>query len=355
MTGLRKIIHIDMDAFYASVEQRDAPNLRGKPVAVGYAGKRGVVMTASYEARRFGIGSAMPSVIAVRRCPELIFVEPRRNLYKAISEEIHEIFKLYTDLVEPLALDEAYLDVTDPKKGPASGTLIADLMKRDVYTQTKLTASAGVAANKFLAKLASGQNKPDGLTVILPKEAQAFIAQLPIEAFHGVGKVTAARMHELGIHTGHDLRKQSEERLVSQFGKHGKHFWQIARGQDERPVEPNRPYKSISSETTFTTDLDNKAELVDALGSLCEHVAKSLMEHDLTAVGVFIKVKYANHQIRTRRQTLPHSIYKENDIRREATKLITERLELSQSVRLLGVGVFELRGANEPVMQASLF
>ena len=355
MTPLRKIIHIDMDAFYASVEQRDAPELQGKPVAVGYAGKRGVVMTASYEARRFGIGSAMPSVIAVQRCPELIFVEPRKELYKAISEDIHSIFKSYTDLVEPLALDEAYLDVTTPKQGPASGTVIAKLIKRDIYEKTRLTASAGVAANKFLAKLASGQNKPDGLTVILPKDADAFIAALPIEAFHGVGKVTAARMHELGIHTGADLRKQSQERLITQFGKHGEHFWQIANGQDDRLVEPNRPYKSISAETTFETDIDNKNEMVKALTPLCVHVAKSLVKHELRAEGIFIKVKYSDHQIRTRRQKLTRSIHQKDDILHEASRLIMERLELTQAVRLLGVGVFELHDANEPVVQESLF
>lgn len=353
---MRKIIHIDMDAFYASVEQRDDPKLQGKAVAVGYEGARGVVMTASYEARKFGVGSAMPSVVALRRCPELIFVRPRMELYKSISQQIRSVFFSYTDLVEPLSLDEAYLDVSRPKQGPESGTLIARMIKKGIFESTGLYASAGVAANKFLAKLASGMNKPDGLTVITPDEALAFIAALPIEKFFGVGPKTAARMRSLGIHSGADLKAQPKELLERQFGKNGVHFWQIAQGLDDRMVDPNKEYKSISAETTFVTDLGTHDLLAAELPPLAEHVAKSLAKAELLAGGVNVKLKFSNHQVISRRQTLGALITSEEAILLEAERLLRSRVVLDLPVRLLGVGVFSMREANEvQVEQLGLF
>lgn len=343
-----------MDAFYASVEQRDAPELRGLPLAVGYAGPRGVVMTASYEARKYGIGSAMPAGLALTRCPDLIFVKPRMEVYKTVSQELRAVFKQHTDLVEPLSLDEAYLDVSSPKQGTGSATLRAQQIKREILTATGLTASAGVASNKFLAKTASGQNKPNGLTVITPAQAAAFVAALPIEAFHGVGQVTAAKMHRLGIRTGADLRRLSAADLVRHFGKHGTHFWQIARGQDPRPVEANRAHKSISAETTFAVDLETIAALLRELPPLAEHVAKQLMKNRLSAGGVVVKLKYSSHQLMTRRQTLAGRLVTAADLLEVASRILRERVELALPVRLLGVGVFELAGETD-VVQPGLF
>lgn len=345
-----------MDAFYASVEQRDNPELQGKPVAVGYEGARGVVMTANYEARKFGVGSAMPSRMALKRCPNLIFVYPRMEVYKGISRQIRKVFLAYTDLVEPLSLDEAYLDVTEPKQGPNSGTLIAKLIKRGILESTGLSASAGVAANKFLAKLASGMNKPNGLTVITPDEALAFITALPIEKFFGVGPKTAERMRALGIHSGADLRVQTKEMLERNFGKNGVHFWQIAQGFDDRAVDPNREYKSISAETTFVTDLAFIDDLVAELPPLAEHVAKSLTKANLLAGGVSVKLKYSDHRVITRRQTLAKTITEESDILHEAERLLRTKVELDLPVRLLGVGAFSMLDADEvQVEQLGLF
>ena len=246
---MRKILHVDMDAFYASVEQRDRPELRGRPVAVGSASERGVVMTASYEARRFGVGSAMPTARALRLCPELVVVPARFEAYRAVSAEIRTIFERYTDLVEPLALDEAYLDVTEPKRGPASATLLAQHIKADIRSETHLTASAGVSTGKFLAKVASALDKPNGLTVIPPERAEAFLAELPIERFHGVGPRTAERMRALGIHDGGDLRAFDPHELTRIFGKLGRFLHEVARGIDERPVVSHREPKSLGAET----------------------------------------------------------------------------------------------------------
>ena len=353
---MRKIIHIDMDAFYASVEQRDRPELRGLPLAVGYAGRRGVVMTASYEARKFGVGSAMASVVALERCPRLIFVEPRMEIYKTVSQEIREVFQRYTDLVEPLALDEAYLDVTVPKLGPPSATLIAKRIKDEILSTIGLTASAGIASNKFLAKLASGQHKPDGLTLIKPEEALEVVAKLPIKAFHGIGTVTARKMQELGIQTGADLRQLSKETLIQTFGKNGLHFYGMARGEDERPVEPNRPYKSISAETTFLDDLERLETLLPELPPLAEHVARQLQKNNLKAGGVAVKVKFANHQIITRRITLTSSFTEAAVLLAEARRLLEERVSLHLPVRLLGVAAFQLTSLSQTeVEQPSLF
>ena len=251
----RKIIHIDMDAFFASVEQRDNPELRGKPVAVGGSRERGVVAAASYEARAFGVRSALPSVTAKRRCADLIFVTPRFDVYKAVSLQIREIFAEYTPIIEPLSLDEAYLDVTENLKGIASATEIAEDIRAKIRRETNLTASAGVSYNKFLAKLASDHRKPDGLFVITPKMGPAFVEKLPVEKFHGVGPATTAKMNRLGIATGLDLRAQTLLFLQRHFGKSGAYFYWIARGVDERPVRADRVRKSIGAENTFAQDL----------------------------------------------------------------------------------------------------
>ena len=248
---IRKIIHIDMDAFYASVEQRDEPTLKGKPVAVGYPAKRGVVAAASYEARSFGVRSAMPSTVAIWKCAELVFVPPRFDVYREVSKQIHAIFKNYTPLVEPLSLDEAYLDVTENLKGIPTAWETAKEIRARIYEETTLTASAGISCNKFLAKLASDYRKPNGQFAILPNEAEAFVGALPIAKFHGVGPKTAAKMRALGIETGSDLRRQTLEFLQDRFGKSGSWYYNIARGWDERPVQPDRERKSLGSETTF--------------------------------------------------------------------------------------------------------
>src|SRR6201996_1819858 len=258
---IRKIIHIDMDAFYASVEQRDDPTLKGKPVAVGYPAKRGVVAAASYEARGFGIRSAMPSTVASRKCPELMFVPPRFEVYRDVSKQVQAIFKDYTPLVEPLSLDEAYLDVTDNLRGIPTAWETAKEIRARIYEETRLTASAGISCNKFLAKLASDTRKPNGQFAIMPDQAEAFVAILPVAKFHGVGPKTAARMHTLGIETGADLRRQTLEFLQRNFGKAGTWYYAIARGRDDRPVQPDRERKSSGSETTFSEDLTDPAHI----------------------------------------------------------------------------------------------
>ena len=262
---VRKIIHIDMDAFYASVEQRDRPELRGEPIAVGSSSGRGVVMTASYEAREFGVRSAMPSVTAMRLCPDLIFVPSRMDVYREVSQQIREVFHRYTHLVEPLSLDEAYLDVTDDKLAIGSATLTADKILSEIAAVTRLTASAGVSYNKFLAKIASDLNKPNGKAVILPEQAVAFLETLPVRKFHGVGKVTAEKMYSLGIRTGADLKAVSLEFLTQHFGKAGNYYYHAVRGIDERQVRPDRPRKSVSAETTFSENKQTSGELYEAI------------------------------------------------------------------------------------------
>ena len=354
---MRKILHLDMDAFYASVEQRDDPALRGVPLAVGSAGKRGVVMTASYEARVFGVGSAMPSGKALRLCPELTFVKPRFDVYREVSGTVRAIFESYTDLVEPLSLDEAYLDVTEPKQGPPSGTLAARLIKRDILQETGLTASAGVSAGKFLAKVASGMNKPDGLTVILPEEAEAFVARLQVGKIHGVGPVTARRMNSLGIRTGADLRQHSVEQLTEWFGKVGAHYYRIARGIDERPVNPNRERKSLGAETTFQTDLLEPQKLLDALGPIVATVEARLAKAKLKGQTVTVKFKYADFSIITRSRTLPTPVDGREEIFTVAQDLLLHAERPQGRVRLLGVTVSnfadEAVGAVQPALDFS--
>ena len=351
---MRKLIHIDMDCFYAAVEVRDQPALRGLPVAVAWSGPRGVVLTATYEARAFGVHSAMATRHALRRCPQLVLVPPRLDHYREVSGHIHAVFHSYTHLIEPLSLDEAYLDVTSPKRGPPSGTLLGERIRRDIKKATGLTASAGVSYNKFLAKLASGMNKPDGLTVILPHEARTLLDRLPVEAFHGVGPATAKRLHAWGVRTGSDLKAQPLERLRDAFGKAGEQFYTSVRGVDERPVEADRPHKSISAETTFETDVEALSGLITELGPLSEQVAGRLALAELAARVVVVKLKYQDFKIITRRRTLPYSVTGTDALRQEAETLL-RALSLERGVRLLGVGTEGLvsgehKGGEQPFL-----
>lgn len=341
---LRKIIHIDMDAFYASVEQRDEPCYRGKPIAVGGTPEeRGTVATASYEARKFGIHSAMPSRLAQQKCRHLVFVKPRFEVYREISAQIREIFHRYTDRVEPVALDEAYLDVTENKPGIPSAIWIAQAIKTSICEETGLTASAGVSVNKFLAKMASGINKPNGLCLISPQEAEPFIEQLPIEKFHGIGQVTAEKMHKLGIFTGADLRQQSELELVRHFGKMGQFFYHIARAQDDRPVNPNRVRKSIGVETSFAADLDGRTEVLAELAKLVPALKERMERQQAQGRTLTLKVKYANYQQITRSKTVGVAFQDEQTIAALADDLLQLTELDDRKIRLLGLAVSGLR------------
>jgi DNA polymerase IV len=296
----RKIIHVDMDAFFASVEQRDDPTLRGRPVAVGGSSGRGVVAAASYEARVFGVRSALPSAIAIRRCPDLVFVKPRFEVYKAVSDQIRAIFRDYTDLVEPLSLDEAYLDVSEDRHGLGSAKAIAEAIRARIRATTNLTASAGVSYNKFVAKLASDQNKPDGLCVIPPNKGPAFVASLPVSRFHGVGPVTAKRMEAIGILTGADLRDRSLEELRRHFGSYAEYLHRAARGQDDRPVRASRIAKSIGAERTFSTNLTDPAELDAQLVRIADAAWERVARHDARGRTVTLKLRHADFRTITR-------------------------------------------------------
>ena len=336
---MRKIIHIDMDAFYASVEQRDNSALRGKPVAVGYPEARGVVATASYEARKFGVRSAMPSLTAKNKCPGLIFMPPRFEVYHAVSEQIRELFLEYTDLVEPLSLDEAFLDVTANRRNNPSASLIAKEIQRKIFEKTGLTASAGVSFNKFLAKIASDYKKPNGFFVIPPEDAEKFVESLPIGQFFGVGKVTVQKMYENQIFTGYDLKQRSEAELVRLFGKMGYSLYLYARGIDEREVEPNRITKSISSETTFLQDKSDRTLLTVELYHLAKEVTERMKEENFYGRTFTIKVKYADFQVITRSKTLPQKM---TDFQQfwPFVREMMKQIDLSEKpVRLLGFGI----------------
>ncbi|SEA00212.1 DNA polymerase-4 [Desulfuromusa kysingii] len=339
----RKIIHIDMDAFYASVEQRDNPELRGKPIAVGgNPDSRGVVATCSYEARRFGIHSAMSSARAYRLCPHVVFVRPRFDIYQKVSQQIREIFLSYTDLVEPLSLDEAYLDVTTNKANIQSATWVAQNICQDIRQRTMLTASAGVSYNKFLAKIASDVNKPAGLTVVTPDQAAPFIAQLPIRRFHGVGRVTEKKMKALGILTGADLRTHSLLELQQQFGKAGQYYFNIARGVDLRPVVPNRIRKSIGKETTLDEDITDIDQMMTIIGDLSQRVGALLESQQTSGMTLTLKVKYADFQIVTRSFSHEKPIETAADILEIAGGLLKKTDAGERAVRLLGVTVSHL-------------
>jgi DNA polymerase-4 len=343
-----------MDAFYASVEQRDDPALRGKPVAVGGGGPRGVVMAASYEARAYGVRSAMPGFQARRLCPELIFVRTRFDAYQAASQQIREIFRSYTDLVEPLSLDEAYLDVTTPKRGPPSATEIARTIKQEIKAKTGLIASAGVSFNKFLAKVASDLRKPDGLAVIRPEQAEAFIAQLPIERFFGIGPKTAHKMKALGIHTGADLGARAEDELVHRFGKVGRHYFRIVRGEDEREVRPDRPYKSIGAERTFDRDLSDPETMLERLQPIAEQVAERMAAADSFGRTVTLKIKHHDFSLTTRQHTLSDRIDGADERLALAAWLLHHPEPPRRPVRLLGLSVSNFTLAPTAPRQLSL-
>ncbi|MBG0809300.1 DNA polymerase IV [Methylosinus sp. H3A] len=342
MTSQRKIIHVDMDAFYASVEQRDNPQLRGRPVAVGSPRERGVVAAASYEARAFGVRSAMPSVTAIRRCPELVFVPPRFDVYREVSRRIRAIFFDYTPLVEPLSLDEAYLDVTENRRGLPSATHIAEEIRARIREETRLTASAGVSYNKFLAKLASDQNKPDGLFVVTPQMGAAFVASLPIGKFHGVGPATTKKMNALGIETGLDLRAKPLPFLQMHFGKSGSYYYGIARGVDDRPVRPDRIRKSIGAEVTFARDLLAREEAVAALAPIVTRVFTHCEGARISGRTVTLKIKYADFQQITRRSTGAAPIASRGELEAAALALLRPLFPSEKGVRLLGVTLSSL-------------
>ena len=335
----RKIIHIDMDAFFASVEQRDDPALRGKPVAVGYAAARGVVAAASYEARLFGVRSALPSVTALRRCPELIFVPPRFDAYKAVSRQIHAIFADYTDLIQPLSLDEAYLDVTANRRGIETAWKTAKDIRARILEETGLTASAGISYNKFLAKLASDQRKPNGQFAVTPDMGPAWVESLPVSRFHGVGPVTARKMASLGIETGADLRAKSLVFLRQHFGSSAEWYHGIARGIDDRPVNPDRERKSAGSETTFDKDLIDDAAIEAGVLTQADDVWNWCEKDQAFGRTVTVKVKYDDFQIITRSRTQPTSVTSQQALRAASVTLIRTVLPTEKCIRLVGVTV----------------
>lgn len=343
MATPRKIIHIDMDAFYAAVEQRDHPPYRGQPIVVGgRPEQRGAVAAASYEARQYGIHSAMPARIAAQRCPQLIFVKPRFDAYRAVSQQIRAIFRRYTDLVEPLSLDEAYLDVTENKLGLASATAIARQIKQEIFDQTQLTASAGVSINKFLAKIASDLDKPNGLHLIAPTQAKAFVEGLPIQKFHGIGPATARKMAALGIHTGADLKQWPEAELTQRFGKAGRFYYLVARAQDDRPVNPNRIRKSVGAEQSFAEDLRDLTQMREQLSAIAQTVKDRLDHHQRYGHTLTLKVKYASYQQMTRSCTLAEPFGDRALIYNTAERLLLLHLDRQQAVRLLGISISNL-------------
>lgn len=352
---MRKIIHIDMDAFFASIEQLDNPELMGKPVAVGGSGQRHVVAAASYEARKFGVRSAMPSVTARRLCPGLIFVRHRFDRYQEMSGIIFNIFREYTDLVEPLSIDEAFLDVTGNKKGMRSATLIARAIKDDIKKRTGLTASAGISFNKFLAKIASDIKKPDGLFLISPDDAVKFIDELPVEEFFGIGKVTAEKMHKLGIHKGSELKKMDLLFLIRNFGKTGKFYYEMVRGIDDRPVETSSERKSVGTEITYEKDLTSQFEIIAELYKVEKELMERLEHAGITGRTVTVKVKFSDFRQITRSKTLQHFFRDFDTLHKEVTG-IRKSMELQGCrIRLLGVSVSNLENEDSPDRQLLLF
>jgi DNA polymerase IV len=337
----RKIIHIDMDAFYASVEQRDNPDLRDKPIAVGGSpeGRGGVVATCSYEARKFGVRSAMPSKKALQLCPHIIFLYPRFDVYKKVSNQVREIFHRYTDLIEPLSLDEAYLDVTEDKQGIGSAIDIANAIKKAIKEELGLTASAGISTNKFVAKIASDMQKPDGLTFIGPSRIESFIEALAIEKFYGVGKVTAEKMKSINIHTGADLKKLTEAELVKHFGKAGKFYYSIVRGIDDRPVEANQETKSVGAEDTFPEDLTTVEDMNNELDKIAASVHRRLTNHELKGRTITLKIKYSDFKIITRSKSFNEAMNGLSLIADTAKELLLATESERRPVRLLGITV----------------
>jgi len=340
---IRKIIHVDMDAFYASVEQRDDPGLEGKPVAVGYPAKRGVVAAASYEARGFGVRSAMPSTVAIRKCAELVFVSPRFDVYREVSKQIQAILKDYTPLVEPLSLDEAYLDVTDNLKGIPTAWETAKVIRARIYEETRLTASAGISCNKFLAKIASDYRKPNGQFAITPDRAEAFVATLPVAKFHGVGPKTTVKMRALGIETGADLRRQTLPFLRDHFGKAGSWYYGIARGRDDRPVQPDRERKSSGSETAFPEDYTDPVQIEAGVIAMAQDVWAWCEKTNARARTVTVKIKWADFQISTRRRSMEMTIQTREELHQVALDLVRLAFPPPKGVRLVGVTLSNFR------------
>jgi DNA polymerase-4 len=340
--AVRKIIHVDMDAFYASVEQRDEPSLRGRPVAVGYPAKRGVVAAASYEARTFGVRSAMPSTIAARKCPDLVFVPPRFEVYKAVSRQIHAIFADYTPLIEPLSLDEAYLDVTLNLRGLPTASETAQDIRRRILEETGLTASAGISYNKFLAKLASDQRKPNGQFVVPPGRGEAFAETLPVTRFYGVGPVTAKRMHDLGIHTGADLKALSLAFLQHHFGSAAGWYHDIARGIDDRPVRPDRERKSSGSETTFAEDLIDPTGIEAGVTGMADDVWAWCERTGSRGRTVTVKIKWGDFQQTTRSRSVQGLVASKETLTRLALELVRSVYPPRTGVRLVGVTLSNL-------------
>tara|TARA_R110002072_G_scaffold114993_4_gene245225 strand:- start:5948 stop:7045 length:1098 start_codon:yes stop_codon:yes gene_type:complete len=350
----RKIIHVDMDAFYASVEQMDNPALKGRPLAVGGAEKRGVVSAASYEARKFGVRSAMSGYLAKKNCPDLIFVPPRFERYKEISLKIRNIFFDYTDLVEPLSLDEAYLDVTTNKKGNPSASLIAEEIRQRIFDEVGLTASAGISINKFLAKVASDYNKPNGQKTVNPEEVISFLENLEIRKFYGVGKVTADKMYHLGIFTGKDLKQKSVEFLRENFGKSGDYYYHVVRGIHNSEVKPNRIPKSVGAERTFDENLSSEVFMLQRLENIATELEKRLKKSKISGKTVTLKIKYSDFTLQTRSKTLPYYIADKSLIL-ETTKELLYQEKLENSVRLLGISLSNLNTEkNEPLEQKVL-
>lgn len=330
-----------MDAFYASVEQMDNPLLKGKPVAVGGSEIRGVVSAASYEARKYGVRSAMSGYLAKKRCPELIFVRPNFDRYKEISKKIRKIFLDYTDLVEPLSLDEAYLDVTQNKKGNPSATLIAQEIRARIFEEVGLTASAGISVNKFVAKIASDYNKPNGQKTINPDEVEAFLEGLDIKKFYGIGKVTTEKMYQHGIFTGKDLKERTREYLEEHFGKSGGHYYAIVRGIHNSAVRPNRITKSVAAEHTFNTNLTSEIFMEERLERIAAELSKRLEKHKISGKTVTLKIKYSDFTLQTRSKTLPYFI-SDKSLIFETSKELLYQEKMKDSVRLLGISLHNL-------------
>ena len=346
--AVRKIIHVDMDAFYASVEQRDNPALRGKPVAVGHGARRGVVAAASYEARTFGVRSAMPSVTAMRKCPELIFVPPRFDVYRSVSVQIHQIFAEHTDLIEPLSLDEAYLDVTENKQDIALATDIANAIRARILAVTGLNSSAGISYNKFLAKMASGHRKPNNFFVIPPGRGEAFVAALPIEKFHGVGPATAAKMHALGIACGADLAALGMEQLVQMFGSSARYWYNLCRGIDEREVKPHRERKSVGAEDTFREDISSLDDARAMTRPLIDKVWDSCARRQLSGRTATLKIKFADFEQITRSRSVSTLIASRAELEAVVDDLLVREFPPIKPVRLLGVTLSNFVQRAEP-------
>lgn len=348
---IRKIIHVDMDAFYASVAQMDNPELIGKAIAVGGGGRRGVISAASYEARKFGVKSAMSGNLAIKLCPHLIFVKTDFERYREISKRIRTIFFDYTDLVEPLSLDEAYLDVTHNKKGNPSASMIAEEIRTRIFNEVGLTASAGISINKFIAKVASDYNKPNGQKTVNPEEVIPFLEDLDIRKFYGVGKVTAEKMYQKGIFTGMDLKQKTLEFLDEHFGKSGRYYYNVVRGIHTSEVKPNRIRKSLAAERTFSENLSSEVFMMEKLKQIAEEVAKRLLKSNVAGKTVTLKIKYSDFSLQTRSKTLPYYI-SDKDVILETAKDLLYQEKMSNSVRLLGISLSNLNTETKKVPQA---